>query len=362
MRSSVPCAVRSWELALFLGTVVAALLPAVQATTATPSARALSNVLLDGFMASPVCGNDVNCTGMPGPVPGPADVPASVQKTALLGLPPVAGARLVAQLRTFHGATTIALWSPARAAGPDSAGAAVVSCAGLRQLAALGECAPGVKAVLATSSNLYGDNPTYTTQPIAGPGSPVYAGPFSGLYLQAVLVKVNNPATLERVRTFLITRTTQSMSGTAPRTFGEVVQARLDVGVTVQRLVDVAVTLTLIVAGCSLAVAVSGGLVERKRPFTMLRLTGTPAATLHRVVLQEAVLPLVAAMLVAAGMAYGISVLTVGKMAPAGTPVPGLGHVYYLTVGAGLAVSLLVILATLPLLGRITGPGNVRFE
>jgi len=42
--------------------------------------------------------------------------------------------------------------------------------------------------------------------------------------------------------------------------------------------------------------------------------------------------------------------------------VPVLGHVYYLTMGAGLAVSLLVILATLPLLGRITGLENVRFE
>jgi hypothetical protein len=31
-------------------------------------------------------------------------------------------------------------------------------------------------------------------------------------------------------------------------------------------------------------------------------------------------------------------------------------------VGAGLAASLAVILATLPLLVRITAPGNVRFE
>lgn len=81
----------------------------------------------------------------------------------------------------------------------------------------------------------------------------------------------------------------------ATRTFGEAVQARLGVANTVQRLIDVAVALTLIVAGCSLAVTIGGGLVERKRPFTMLRLTGTSTATLYRVVLSEAVLPLVAA-------------------------------------------------------------------
>jgi hypothetical protein len=31
-------------------------------------------------------------------------------------------------------------------------------------------------------------------------------------------------------------------------------------------------------------------------------------------------------------------------------------------MGAGLAVSLMVIGVTLPLLGRMTGPGNVRFK
>lgn len=104
------------------------------------------------------------------------------------------------------------------------------------------------------------------------------------LYLRAVLVKVDSSATLERVRTFLVTHTSQSASGTAPRTFGEAVQAREGVAATVQRLVYIAVALTLLVAGCSLAVTVGGSLVERKRPFTLLRLTGTSTSTLCRVV------------------------------------------------------------------------------
>ena len=49
-------------LAVFLGTVVAGLLPAVNSTTATPNAQALNNVLLADFTPSPICGNDVNCT------------------------------------------------------------------------------------------------------------------------------------------------------------------------------------------------------------------------------------------------------------------------------------------------------------
>jgi len=365
---------------VFLGTVVAGLLPAINFTIATPRARALSNVLLDGFTAAPICGNNVNCTGSSGPFGpfGPQGTPTALQRRkGLEGLPPQTAASLLSELRAFRGATVIPVYSlpqhlaagnPGPGTGPNlfgpggSANNAVISCRGLRDLAVLGQCGPGRTAVKVSTSNFQSDNPYYSTQPIASTSSPAASENLSNLYLQAVLIKVNGPATLERVRTCLVTHTPQSVSGTAPRTFGEAVQARQGVAATVQRLVYIAVVLTLIVAGCSLAVAVGGSLVERKRPFTLLRLTGTPTSTLYRVVLLEAVFPLVAATVVAAGTAYGIAILTVRAIAPAGTPLPVLGHVYYLTMAAGLAASLLVILASLPLLGRITGPGSVRFE
>ena len=105
--------------------------------------------------------------------------------------------------------------------------------------------------------------------------------------------KVNNPAALERVRTFLaVNAPPQEDSGsgsapTPPRTFGETLDIRLDRAATLEKLVYAAVALTLVVAGCSLAVAVGGGLVDRKRPFTLLRVSGTQAAVLSRVVLFE---------------------------------------------------------------------------
>jgi hypothetical protein len=46
-------------------------------------------------------------------------------------------------------------------------------------------------------------------------------------------------------------------------------------------------------------------------------------------------------------------------MPPKGTAIAGLGRRYYITMGAGLAISLVVILVTLPLL---TGPASMRFE
>ena len=345
-------------LAVFLGTIVAGLLPAVNATTATPSASGLNNVLLDTF------------GGGAGPF-GPA------------GLSPHASTTLLGELKGFKGATTYPVYAlpqsrqpkvkppGVRHRGHPGGGGggpqgptfdSIISCASLRGLAVLGQCAPGTGAIKVTASSLlFSDNPTFSTQPIANASNPAVPDNFSHLYLEAVLVRVNNSATLERVRTFLDTHTPQSGSN-PPKTFGEAVQIRLAYADILSRLVYIAVALTLLVAGCSLAVTVGGNLVERKRPFTLLRVSGTPTATLYRVVLLEAILPLAAATVVAAGTAYGISVLTVDRMAPAGTPTPTLGHVYFATMGVGLLISLLVILVTMPVLGRMTAPSNVRFE
>jgi hypothetical protein len=221
-------------LAVFLGTVVAGLLPAVESVSATPSAHALTNVLLDGFTSAPVCGNTVNCsgsTGVNGPQPGET---ALQQRIALEGLPPADATALLTGLRAFRGAAVIPIYSLPQSGsvpsgpggnggpGPGSGGPGngVISCAGLRDLAVLGQCATGRTFVVVPSSNLFGDNPHYTTQPIASPSSPAATVSVSHLYLQALLVKVNGPATLERVRTYLVTHTPQSASGTAPRTFG----------------------------------------------------------------------------------------------------------------------------------------------
>ena len=261
------------------------------------------------------------------------------------GLPPADAGALLGGLTGIHGATVIPIYSAPQSGntGPSKGpwtrraarrGNGIISCAGLRELTVLGQCAAWSHHVVVPSGNLFDDNPHVQHAAHRLAVESRRDGQFSRLYLQAVLVKVNSAATLERVRTYLVSHTAQSASGTAPRTFGESVQARQGVAVTVQRLVYIAVVLTLIVAGCSLAVAVGGSLVERKRPFTLLRLTGTATSTLYRVVVLEAVLPLVAATVIAGGLAYGISVLTVGKLAPAGTPVPVPSHAYFLDDGS----------------------------
>ena len=65
---------------------------------------------------------------------------------------------------------------------------------------------------------------------------------------------------------------------------------------------------------------------------------------------------------VAAGIAYGTSILAFVRLAPPGTAVPQLGSNYYALMGIGLAVAFGIIALPPPLLRRMTAPGNVRFE
>ena len=325
-------------LAVFLGTMVGAIVPAVNSTEASPANAALSNVLLDQ-----------------------------------VGLSPQAGAKLLSGLNGIAGATTYPLYSLQTGGGVQigpggGPGDTAVSCAVMRGLAVLGQCAPGLHAVQTSDGDLFDDNPMYNTKPFVDSANPAYTGKLSSLPLQTVLVRVNSPATLERVRTYLAVNAPPQISGgqgsapTPPRTFGETLQIRLARAATLEKIVYAAVALTLIVAGCSLAVAVGGGLVDRKRPFTLLRVSGTPVGVLSRVVLMEAAVPLVTATIVAAGIAYGTSILAFVRLAPAGTAIPQLGSDYYALMGIGLAVAFGVITVTLPLLRRMTTPGNVRFE
>ncbi|HYB48146.1 MAG TPA: FtsX-like permease family protein [Streptosporangiaceae bacterium] len=259
-------AVTGLVLAVFLGTMVGTLVPAVNGVEATPTAGALSNVLLDSG----------------------------------LNLSPHAGAELLSGLNAIKGADVYPIYA-SLATGPASGpgiGPSVMTCPALRGLAVLGQCAPGLQAVEVTDNSLYGDNPIYDTAPIASAASPAYPGDLAKLSLITILVRVDSPATLERVRTYLAVNTAPAESGsqgsapTPPRTFGETLQIRLDRAATFEKIVYAAVALTLIVAGCSLAVAVGGGLVDRKRPFTLLRVSGTPVGVLSRVVLMEAAVPL----------------------------------------------------------------------
>ena len=127
-----------------------------------------------------------------------------------------------------------------------------------------------------------------------------------------------------------------------------------------KQLADVAIVASLVIAACSLAVSVAAGLVERKRPFSLLRLTGTPVGALRRVVGLEAGVPLVVVAALSAGTGLLAAHLFLRSQLHETLRPPGLS--YYLVVIAGIGAALAIIASTLPLLERITGPDVARNE
>jgi hypothetical protein len=324
-------------LAVFVGTFLAGAVPAALVAQQTPTDAGLGPVLrlqLDG--------------------------PAGPQE----------GGTVAAELGTLPGVSVLPLYhnpAPAKGFGPPPT---IIGCAALAPFSVLGSCAPGVTAVEATDSErLFTDNLANLNGvlPLVTPDSPPVAEPLAALGVSGLLVHTDSAATTERVRTF-VARHHPGLIGSgfdnAPQTFAEVAQVRAVLYTKAQNVMLFVVAMTLLVAGCSLAIAAGGGIVERRRPFTLLRVAGTATPVLRRVVLLESVLPLAVATIVAAVTGFGAAVPVNNILTPPGDAhhVALPGGVYYLTLGAGLLVSLAVILATLPLLNRITRPHNVRFE
>ena len=376
-------------LAVFLGTMIGTLVPAIDAIQQTPGTGALSNVLVGKVRMSPSAGQQLigGISAIPGAAVYPLYEAASPGGTQTTVSGPGAGSGAPGAGSGAPGAGSGASGGDKGSGGGGAAGQAqgsgaqdtsppkryfsndvVISCADLRAIGALGECAAGLTAVRTTDDSMFGDNPIYDTAPIASPADPGYKGDLTKLPLQTVLVKVSNATALERVRTYLAVHAPPQTGGgvgsspTPPRTFGETLQIRTARAALAANIAYAIVALTLVVAGCSLAVAVGGGLVDRKRPFTLLRVSGTQAGVLSRVVLLEAAVPLLAATVLAAAIAYGTSVLAVVRLAPAGTAIPQLGSDYYTIMGIGLLVAFAVITVTLPLLRRMTAPATIRFE
>ncbi len=189
-----------------------------------------------------------------------------------------------------------------------------------------------------------------------------------------MLVKAANVASLEKARTLLtlfdatvVSRggiSDWQMGNAEAETFGEIARIRNDDDTNAENVLLAIVGLTLLMAACSLAVTVGGSVVERRRPFTLLRLSGAPGLTLYGVVVLESVLPLLSASLVAAATGIGVAIPLV-KALPKLHDEPNLalpGAPYYLAMAAGLVVALIVTSSSLPLLRRVTQPNNARFE
>ncbi|GAB3812685.1 FtsX-like permease family protein [Micromonospora zhanjiangensis] len=268
-----------------------------------------------------------------GPAPSADQIPA--------GLAAVPGVRQVIVLR--H--------------NPDrNAWQGLITCAELDRLRVFGGCPAGAE-VAAVPSDLVGpralDLPAQERH--VWDAATIPAAEVARQPILSIVVDTTGPVAFERARTMMINAFPR---GQFPASGAEWAADNSRELVQFQRLADVIMLASLPIAGCSLAAAVAGGLSDRKRPFSMLRLTGVQLGTLRRVVALETVVPLLVVSVVALGTGFLAAHLFLRAQLRYDLLAPPPS--FWLMVAAGLAVSLAIVASTLPLLRRITGPEAAR--
>ena len=334
-------AVSGLVLALFIFTVAAALIATQDTKKVTPVHGATAgNTLIDQFLTITDGGS---ATGSAPPPPA----------TVLTRLRKIPGVQGVVEFQADPGLT---ITNPQlRIQGFP---AAVVSCAQLAGVPGLGRCPAGAAAakVPASLTDTGGGNLAEFTWPAAD----VPARRLDSLPLASLDVATNGsqPA-IEQARTVL-ENAYPAGTGSPPHTLGEDTAAANGADNAFQQLADVVILTSLAIAGCTLAVSVAGGLADRKRPFSLLRLTGARLGMLRRVIVLESAVPLLAVAAVAIGTGFAASAMYATMEMRLSLVSPGAA--YYILTSAGIVLALVLILATFPMLRRITGPETARTE
>jgi FtsX-like permease family len=236
-------------------------------------------------------------------------------------------------------------------------GEGVVACDELAKTPAIGRCAPG--ATVAMIGLFLGQNEAAkSVTSTVWPSAQLSVASIASLPVEAVVVATDeSSSSLERARTSL----EQAFPFTGPPVVVDVIGPNDSRLLTmVQNMTAVVVVASLIIAACSLAVNIAAGLSERKRPFSLLRLTGVPLGVLRRVVALESALPLLLVAAVSIVVGLLAAALFLRSQLDIAFRIPGIA--YWATVLGGLAASLAIIASTFPLLNRITGPEVARNE
>jgi hypothetical protein len=280
-----------------------------------------------------------------------ADCPAA---SVVASVPP----SVLNDLRATPGVQGVAVVHEAPTQTQEGRSFGVVACDELAKTPAIGRCAPRatVASVGYFLSKVLGH--TAKASSTTWPSWNLSATQLASLPVSAVVVATNGSSgAIERVRTKL--ERAFPLQG-APVTVEALDPSTARLLTMIQAMTDVIIVASLIIAACSLAVNVAAGLAERRRPFSLLRLTGVPRKLLHRVVMLESALPLL--LVAAVSIVVGLLAAALYLRSQAGLAFSLPRFSYWATVIGGLAASMAIIAATFPILDRITGPEVARNE
>ena len=356
-------AVSGLVLALFITTVAVAGITTQDAKEGHPIGWAsAANVLVDDLAGQPLPAQGQRPTGSAadgpgaGPDAGPAAGPAE-QDPRRRERDRGSRGRRVDPAQSAAGRKRRGLPSGYHETGPVPAG--VVPCSQLARAPGLGRCPAGAAAV-SFPEFLDAAPPAKSLERITWPTADVPARQLGRLGLDSIDIATDgSQSAVEQARTALENANAYPSLGT-PLTLGELTAKLTAISSAYQQLVDVVILASLAIAGCTLATAIAAGLADRKRPFSLLRLTGARLAMLRRVVALEGAVPLLAVAAVSIGVGFGAAAMFASVQLE--HPLVAPGAAYYLLVAAGIAASLGIIAATFPLLRRITGPEVARNE
>ena len=317
-------------LALFVTSAAIGALGSIVATRTQGGSARSTDTLVEQF-----CGDTTGC--------GAGTDVASVSPAVLTGFRSTPGVKDV----------TVVHVSPF----PGQNFTGVVACAELAKTPAIGRCAPGA-TVAAIGYFLQPSAANTSVSSTVWPSAHLPMASIASLPVEAVVVATNgSSSSLERVRTSLEWAFPLRGAPVGVEAITPKVSRFLTM---VQDMTGVVIVASLIIAACSLAVNIAAGLSERKRPFSLLRLTGVPAGVLRRVVALESALPLLLVAVVSIAVGLVAAALFLSSQLDIALRIPGIA--YWATVVGGVIASLAIVGSTFPLLNRITGPEVARNE
>ncbi|HEY5429186.1 MAG TPA: FtsX-like permease family protein, partial [Solirubrobacteraceae bacterium] len=182
--------------------------------------------------------------------------------------------QVLAELRTTPAVRSVTLVHQIPSQAPLRNSFGVVACDQLARTPAIGKCAPGasVANIGYFLSNLLGHNSHASST--VWPSANLSVASAARLPVDAVVVATDGSSgSLERARTTLERAFPFQGTPVAVDAFDPSTARLLTM---IQDMTDVVIVASLIIAACSLAVNIAAGLGERKRPFSLLRLTGVP--------------------------------------------------------------------------------------
>jgi hypothetical protein len=340
-------AVSGLVLALFVTTVAVVGITTWNAEQLTPSVGAAETTVLTDQLAGQ--------QARPGPAAPAAPLAARLSR--------IHGVHGVAVVRADPGLTIPAafhhLGETPDGTGPVPAG--VVSCAQLAAVSALGRCPAGAAAAAFPADGFGGPLYFVDATGITWPAANVRATRLDSRAVDGIDVATNGTlAPIEQARTMLENERAYSpqLGDAVPSTVGELKALSNPTNSGYQQLANTVILVSLPIAGCTLAAGIAAGLADRKRPFSLLRLTGARLAMLRRVVALESAVPLLAVAAVAIGTGFGAAAMYASLEMQ--HPMVPPGAAYYLLTAGGIVAALGIIAATFPLLARITGPEVAR--